>query len=530
MSRADSPVTPRAPSTDRSTRLYGAAVALLLLMGTLLRVAGYFGGIELWWDEAMWAMFIMENTASSIRPLGYIQVSRWLLELHNTEAVIRSVSLGAGVLSLPVFLALCRRAGLSRLASLFGLFVLAAHPAAIDLTKEFKPYALELFLHLLLLWLAFAYLGSPSTWRLVLVSLAAIVAAPFSWSIVVLYPGLFATLALSTFRRRSPRQMASTVVGALATLGAVLVHYTVQYQIREPRTAYWGEKYDVFYLGSDLLGRAAWILERTYDLASLPARLESFWPGAWPMGVWAPLQAVLCLLGLIGIVTARRWDRAGLWVGPWVVAAGMNVAGWWPYGAFRTNLFLLAYSLLVSLAGLDGLRRWIASRPAATRYKTHLLVPASCAAFVLAFLPVDLGFFAEGKSSGMAGNCHAHRAFEVVYQAERDEAPPGEQRRFLVDHHAYDAYLYYRNFHVVARARYKDFLRERYRRSRRYQPLKQAVNRQLERGFWLLACDPSQAASLRPYVLDRCSEVDHLQDLPRGGLLLRCRGSAGPGR
>ena len=36
--------------------------------------------------------------------------------------------------------------------------MLAVHPAAVDMTKEFKPYAPVLFLHLLLLCLAFSYL------------------------------------------------------------------------------------------------------------------------------------------------------------------------------------------------------------------------------------------------------------------------------------------------------------------------------------------------------------------------------------
>jgi hypothetical protein len=85
-----------------SARLWVAAALLVMAVGVLLRVAGYFGGIELWWDEAMWAVRIEEGKLASIRPVGYVWVSRWLIGLRNTEPVIRSVSLVAGILSLPV--------------------------------------------------------------------------------------------------------------------------------------------------------------------------------------------------------------------------------------------------------------------------------------------------------------------------------------------------------------------------------------------------------------------------------------------
>jgi hypothetical protein len=511
---------------SRGGRVFLAAAGTLLLLGTILRVLGYFGGIELWWDEAMWAMFIAEDTTTSLRPPGYVWISRWLIDLRNTEPVIRSPSLLAGVLSLPVLLAMCRRAGLSRLASLFGLFVLAVHPAAIDLTKEFKPYALALLLHLLLLWQAFSFLRSPQTWRLVVMNLTAMVAAWFSWSVVVLYPGLFATVALSALRRRRVSQLWASLGGAAATLGVLLVAYAGHGRGRDPDAAYWGGKYDIFYLGSDLPGRAAWLVEKTYDVASFPAQLVTFWLDRSAVDVVAALQAGLCLLGVTAIVTTRRWDWAGLWLSPWLVTVALNLLGLWPYGVFRTNLFLLAYGLLVGLAGLDGLRRWVAVRPAATRLKGHLLVPVFCGAFVLAFLPLDLGYFAESKGSGMAGNCYVHRAFEEVYEAEHDQPPPAKRRRFVVNDHAYDAYRYYREFHVVAREKYQGFLRERYRRSRRYQPLKEAIDLQAERGFWLLACQPGPSGSLRQYVLDRCPQVDHLHDFRDGSLLLRCRGIA----
>jgi hypothetical protein len=505
-------------------RLFLVAASSLILLGTGLRLLGYFGGIEFWWDEALWAMRIVRDQPASIRPVGYVWVSRLLIDVRNTEPVLRSPSLLAGVLSLPAFLAVGRRAGLSRLASLFGLFVLAVHPAAIDLTKEFKPYALELFLHLLLLWLAFSFLRTQETKWLVWTCLVAAASPLFSWSVVVLYPGLFATVALSTLRRRRVAQLVATVVGALAALGVVLVGYAAQHQGHDPNTGYWGEKYGVFYTGSDLRGQVSWLLHRTHDVASLPARLDTLWPGALAEA-FLVLQVALCLLGLIAIFASRRWHWVGLCLSPWMVTVALNLLGWWPYGAFRTNLFLLAYSLLMALAGVDGLRRWIAARRSAPR-SGRWIVPAFCGAFVLAFLPLDVGFFAKGKGSGVAGNCHVHRALRTIYEVERDEVAPEKPRRLLLDPNASGVYSYYRKDHAVAREEHRDFLRERYRRSRPGQPLEEAVDRQADRGFWLLACKAGPAAAIRQHALERCAEVDHLEDFRHGGLLLRCRGAA----
>jgi hypothetical protein len=507
------------------TRLVLVIAGGLLLLGTTLRVAGYFGAIEFWLDEVLWTMRIVEGRPASLRPPGYVLISRWLFELRHTEPVIRSVSLVAGVLSLPVFLAMCRRSGLSWLASLLGLFVLAAHPAAIDLAKEFKPYALELFLHLLLLWLAFSFLSSPTTGRLVLTVAGAILAAPFSFSIVVLYPGLFLALALSAARRRHAPQVLTSVGAAAVTLGVVLAAYVVVHLSRDPNTAYWGRKYDIFYLGDGLGGLASWLMEKTWDVAAFPARLETFWAAGSVAEMFAALQVALCLIGVIAIGTLRRWNWAFLWLSPWIVTVGLNLLGRWPYGVFRTNLFLLAYALPTALAGLEGLRRWTGGRSTTPRLKTNLLVPAFCGLFVAVFWPFDLGYFAEGKGSGLAGNCHVRRALEVIHESERDEPPPERKRRLVVDIYAYDVFPYYRDYHVVTRERHLSFFQERYRRSRRYQPYKETIDRQADRGFWLLACKAAPATALREYALERCPQVDYLEDFRHGGVLLRCRGS-----
>jgi hypothetical protein len=213
-----------------------------------------------------------------------------------------------------------------------------------------------------------------------------------------------------------------------------------------------------------------------------------------------------------------------LWLAPWLTTMGLNVLGWWPYGVFRTNLFLLAYSLPLALAGLDGLGRFLAARRVPPPWMGRLLVPGFCTAFALVFLPFDIGFFREGKGSGTAGNCHMHLALKAAYEAERDEAPPAKRRRFIADRDAHLAYSYYTRYHPVARERYQDFFEERYRLSKRGQGLATTINRQTPRGFWLVVCRPDSVAGVRKYVREQCREVDHVQEFRHGGVILRCRG------
>jgi hypothetical protein len=508
-------------------RYYPVAAAALLLIGAVLRVLGYFGGIEFWLDEAFWAMRIAGGGSSIIRPIGYVWVSEWLIHLRNTEPVIRSVSFVAGLASLPVFLAMCRQAGLSRLASLFGLFILAVHPEAVAMTKEFKPYALELFLHLLLLWLAFSYLRTQKAWRLGGLCLVAAVAPLFSWSVAVLYPGLFLTIAVWAFRQRRFSALLACLGGCVVALGVFLAVFLMRVQGQELSPFYWGRKYDVFFTGANPWRHLRWLLRKTYQVAYFPSSLETFWLDRSVVRLFSSVQAALCLFGVIAMTVGRRWRWVGLWLSPWVVTIALNLLGRWPYGMFRTNLFLMAFSLPPALAALDDLQKWLSARELLGR-TGRLIVPAFCALFFLTFVPLDLDYFST-KDARMARTCYVRRAMEVIYQTERDEpAPereaPEKKRPLLLCPHACGIYSYYRDCHLEARERYNAFFRERYRTVCMGRSPEGAVDDHVERGFWLIACTRAYAASARQYALRHCLKVDQLQDFPNGSLLLRCRG------
>jgi hypothetical protein len=341
---------------DRVARtLYGGAIAALLLAGTLVRTWGVLvDPLDLWADEAWWATLLETRRLDDLgfRPIGYMWICRQIVELGSPEVMLRLVSLIAGVGTL-VFLwrsgALLYR---SRTAVLFVLLLAAFHPKLIVFAKEFKPYSFEVFI-----------VAGLSYWAVVClkrgrVSLGflsgALIALPFCYPVVFLYPGFamaFAGERLSALRRWTPPARVVSAVVAICFL--VLSHLYLFERLDAAQSRwYWGSKYDVFPIATGFLGGLAWYARKTWDLLSLPGALESVPPAL------RSLFAIALLGGVAALVAAKRYRELALLGAPLVVVAVMNALGYWPYGAFRTNLFLVPGLLLVGGLAID----WLAER------------------------------------------------------------------------------------------------------------------------------------------------------------------------
>ena len=129
-----------------------ALTTLVLLLGLFLRARGYlFQRHGLWLDEAAWACLLMKKPLVTllIRPIGFMSLSKLLASLLGpSEVVLRGISWVAGMITLLLAPALSRRLYRAPMARLLFVAVLALHPAAIDLSKEFKPYSASLCGHL----------------------------------------------------------------------------------------------------------------------------------------------------------------------------------------------------------------------------------------------------------------------------------------------------------------------------------------------------------------------------------------------
>lgn len=358
------------------------ATAGLLALGLILRARGYlFGTIPLWEDEAGWTIRLIDRPLLShtIRPLGFMAVSKVLVSVFSaSETVLRAMPWLAGVGALLLSPLLARRLFSSTAARLLFVAVIALHPGAIDLSKEFKPYSVGLFLHLSLLLLALRYLHSRRSRDLAPLLGLLFAGTLFCQDLMFAYPGAFGLLLYEAYRARRARHALAIVLSAVATLGLLASLYVFVWNkaVGGRTTDYWGKKYDVFYVGADGQGtsRLGWTTERVGDFAAMPGMRRELWkPRDLSPALFEHLKSadttVWQALGLIGVgvlIWRRRYREGALLLSPLAVVLACNALGLWPLGAFRTNLFALLYAAAIAAMALDGakqarpsLRDWV---------------------------------------------------------------------------------------------------------------------------------------------------------------------------
>jgi hypothetical protein len=202
---------------------------------------------------------------------------------------------------------------------------------------------------------------------------AAVVAIPFCYPVVFLYPALalaFADERLAGLRRFTVRQR---IVAALVAMTALLLLHAFLFEFLNagPNRLFWGTKYDVFPIDTGFFGGLIWYAQKTWALASLPGAIEGIHPYA------QSLFGIAYIGGVTALLVARRYREIALLCVPLIAAALANLLGYWPYGAFRANLFLIPGALLVMGQGVEWLaaRRWM-------RFAGYALVAGVLAAAV----------------------------------------------------------------------------------------------------------------------------------------------------
>jgi hypothetical protein len=357
-----------------------AATTVVVLLGLFLRARGFlFDRHGLWLDEALWAIMLMHDPLITllIRPIGFMSVTKALAVVFGPgETVLRLLAWLAGMGSVLLAPALARRLFRAPAARLLFVALIALHPAAIDLTKEFKPYSVSLFAHLLLVLLTLRYLDTQRASHLVAALVAAPVTSLFAQDMVMAFPGIFLLLGWNTLRRE--RQRVPWVIGtAVLILLVLFAQYWFIWRNIEPGEAstFWGHKYDVFYIKNKRHSHLAWWFEHYLRIAASPGLRSRYWNAAFATPeqlrswaqidnvVWQIIQAV----GIVVVLAFRRYREAILLLVPFVATTLLNTTGHWPFGLFRTNLFLLGYAMAVAAMAFDwaGARAkgWVALVP-----------------------------------------------------------------------------------------------------------------------------------------------------------------------
>jgi hypothetical protein len=378
---------------SRSEQLVWLAVASLLLFGAFLRTRGYLWnvvGVDV--DEASWARRLIQNPMQEllIRPPLFMGITKVLVQLFGPwESVLRFVSWSLGLFLLFASPALAARLFGTAAARLFFVTVVALHPAAIDMAKEFKPYSPSLAVHLLLIWLALRYAAlrrdKDLWWVLALAPLSVLMAQ----DIAILYPGLYLSLLISAIAVSRRHLVLVFAGGALTVLTLVGLYFFIWRQMdlgpSGGDTAFWARKYGTFYVEGSGTSHLDWFGQRVFDMMSFPGIRIRLWRSELLSSeslellshVDSWMWTVLVALGTLTLALRRRLRLALLLLLPLITLCAINRAGLWPLGAFRTNLFLLVYTAALAGLAVDELcRRFPRSLPLA-------LVPSA----LLVFLP-----------------------------------------------------------------------------------------------------------------------------------------------
>jgi len=409
----------------RVERVFLLVEVAILVVGLVLRARGFFFGVRPFWlDECSWAVFLFDGRFGdeNLRPIGFMHLSLVLATIFGPwESVLRALPWTAGVVTVLVAPFLARRLPFPPAARLLFVAVLALHPAAIDFSKEFKPYSVSLALHTGLLFLTLRYMRTRRVRELLPVLVVASIGTVLAQDLVFAYPAVFLVLGWEAFKHQRSH-LRWVVPGACLVLLSLGVQYALIWsRIPSDESTYWGHKYDVFYTSSHERSFIAWLLDRYLDLVEYPGYRRRWWhtTGLSPSAL-AGLRSADALFwslahgaGLALLALQRQGRLALLILLPLVTLVVFNALHLWPMGAFRTNLFALLYVSVIAAYAFSwswsGRAAWLGLLP------TALLVVAP-----LVFLERSW----HKRKSGQAHDGYLPAAVARVGKLQRAEPAP----------------------------------------------------------------------------------------------------------
>lgn len=459
-------------------RAYFAALAAVVAWGALLRSARFWlDPVALWGDEAMWAARMLSQPllSPSFRPLGFMALCTGLAELLSVdERVLRLPSYAASLASLLLLFRLGHRvlSGVGtplaprRACVLLMMTVAALHPMLVDFAREFKPYSLELFVHLLLLDRYLAYRDSGTHTDLLRLLVLAPLSFFFAYNAIFAFPTLYGLLMIEMLSRRAWRRMTAVVASALSGLLSIVLLYLLIFRSipeGEDDSSFWGKKYGVFFLDDHGGSQVRWEIDKLLEVAAFPGAGRLFWDKSSALSDRAlrELAGVESLAWIVLFVAGATllWRRRELWalfLVPVATVMVFNVVGLWPWGAFRTNLFVLAYVFCLPFVTLARIAQH------SQRALTATLVAGSIL-FVVPTVAFGLGVRAEKRA--WTGHSEFPRIVERIVSERRvtlQRQPAAPREVILLDAYTCEVYQFYLAHHEPTQSQYGDFLREHF--------------------------------------------------------------------
>jgi hypothetical protein len=456
-------------------------MVVTVILGLWLRTRGYlFSTISLWLDEAAWARFLIEQPLIKhiFRPIGFMAVTKALTEVFSpSETVLRFLPWSTGIATTLMAPFLARRLFRSEAARLLFVAILALDPAGIDLSKEFKPYAVGIALHAGILLLALRYSQTGQARDLAYFFALLLPASLFAQDVVFAYPGVFLLVAIEALRERRYRQLLAT--GGVAVVTALLLgacYYFMWRHIPKTDPDYWGRKYDVFYVeapkaGQDaqavggevsghheaVLTRTDWIAGRYAELTKLPGDRRILWKSRHLKEraldelrsidglVWATLN----FAGIALIASRKQWRKALLLVLPLATMALFNLLGFWPFGPFRANAFVIVY--------MAGIASVVFDRNA---LQTHLLdlLPATALVFFPLFT-FERGWHRQKETDSVVAPSDFASVVKELVSLQGGVSYSGPKEMVIADNWSCDPWRYYTKYNPSIKAAFGDLKR-----------------------------------------------------------------------
>lgn len=337
-------------------RIERAALLGLVVLGAALRLAT-LGGDSLWFDEAATYHLVQgsvrdilaANAAGNSAPPLYPLLLGLVTGPDASEAMLRAPAAVAGIAAIPLVWLLAREFVVGYYALVPPLLV-ALSPVQIEYSQEVREYSLAFCTACLLLIASARFLRAPGPSSAVGVALAATASISVQYGNALLLLG--ANIVCLAAARQAAQPWSYVRLWLLAQLpaaavGVLLLVTTLRPQLRHVAMGAGGYLYllDRYWDGT---ATGLWSL-----LTADRADIVHF---AYPGKLMFALTAAGALAGLIG---GGSWQATALLVAPCAVTLAAALAGAYPFGGIRQDMFLTPMIYVCAALGLATLVRWL---------------------------------------------------------------------------------------------------------------------------------------------------------------------------
>ncbi|HXC49334.1 MAG TPA: hypothetical protein VN634_00500 [Candidatus Limnocylindrales bacterium] len=342
--------------------LVRAAIISIAALGVLLRLRQYLFNRSLWYDEALLAEHVAESGFAQLldaingAPFAFLAAARALiLALGRHDWALRLVPLVAGLLTLELARRLADRAFRHAPARLLFLALCAFAAPLVFYASEFKPYAVDVCVALLVYLLGAGFVvRDPDRHSVVMLALAGAAAVWLSWASVFVLAAVGLTLWVEAVFARDRRAMlvlAAIGVAWIASFGASYVASLSTLTGNSFLDSYWTSAY-----APSPLVNPGWYRDSALGLVRLA--FES----AGPIGMnpnpswWSAANVAIAALAAAGFAcllksSPRLFAFALVSIAATVLASGLHA---YPFSG-RLILFLVPAVFLALSALVDSL-------------------------------------------------------------------------------------------------------------------------------------------------------------------------------